>query len=37
MARNALFDYGELVYEALCDKTGQITERKGDVPEKYRS
>ena len=37
LARDAVYEYGELVYEVLFDKSGQITERKGDVPEKYRS
>lgn len=37
MARDTVYEYGELVYEVLFDKSGQITERKGDVLEKYRS
>ena len=37
MARDGVYEYGELVYEVLFDKSGQITERKGDVPQKYRS
>ena len=36
LARDALFNQGEVVYEVLFDQEGGITERKGEVPEKYK-
>lgn len=35
LARDALYEKGELVYEVLFDQEGRITEKKGKVPSKY--
>ena len=35
LARDALFENGQLVYEVLFDQQGEITQKTGDLPPKY--
>lgn len=36
IARDGLYEHGELIYDVMFDESGQITEHQGTLPKKYQ-